>query len=537
MFKVLIVDDEAVIRKGLKNIIDWKSLECDVCGEASDGVEGQAKIKALQPDIIITDINMPEVDGLNMIKETKALIPYSKIIILTGFRDFEYMQEAIRLGAYDYILKPSKIEDITSVISKAVKELKQKIKIEEELQNLKQSFQSKIPILKQKLLYDIIFTSHLRNEDMLEELELYGMKVDDFYIVAVETEKENKPANKTHYEKQLYQFGVINTFEDIMSEHFDITYVPINNHVIVFLLQPKQANIEDMLNLIYKQCSSLQELIYSCFDFSITITISSAGKGPFDIEEKAHEALDALYYKSYMGSSPIILYDDLKAFYKPTDISGVQNIENQLIKSIKSGNIHIVKDILSEYFDSAGEIASIENQGGLEKVFALYNNLINTLSSLTLTETRKEIYGIDYNASSLLDGCKTVEEANGVIEAIVLHAADKIKSYNQKSINATLQRALEYISNNYQNSVTLNEVAEQVFISPYYLSRMFSKELGKNFVDCLNEVRIEKAKEYLKNSFYKAYEIAELVGINDAHYFSKLFKKYTGVTPSEYKNI
>ena len=116
MYKVLIVDDESIIRKGLKNIIDWKSLGCEVCGEAGDGMEGIRMIRELRPHILITDINMPEVDGLSMIKETKQLLPGSKIIILTGYRDFEYIQEAIRLGAFDYLLKPSKIEDRKSVV-------------------------------------------------------------------------------------------------------------------------------------------------------------------------------------------------------------------------------------------------------------------------------------------------------------------------------------------------------------------------------------------------------------------------------------
>ncbi len=157
MFNVLIVDDEPYIRKGLINIIDWKKLQCQICGEACDGVDGLEKIESLRPDIVFVDINMPEIDGLSMISKVKHLVPHTKFILLTGYRDFSYLQEAIKLGAFDYILKPSKIEEICEVVKRAVLELKYQSDEKEELNKIKESYENSKPILKQKLLYDIIF--------------------------------------------------------------------------------------------------------------------------------------------------------------------------------------------------------------------------------------------------------------------------------------------------------------------------------------------------------------------------------------------
>ena len=120
MFKVLIIDDEPNIRKGLINIINWKKFQCEICGEASDGVEGLEKIEEYKPDVVFADINMPEINGLEMIKSAKQIVPNSKFIILSGYREFGYMQEAIKIGAFDYILKPSSIEDICEVVKRAV---------------------------------------------------------------------------------------------------------------------------------------------------------------------------------------------------------------------------------------------------------------------------------------------------------------------------------------------------------------------------------------------------------------------------------
>ena len=171
MFKVLIIDDEPIIRKGLKNIINWKNYECEVCGEAVDGHEGSELIQKYLPDIIITDIKMPEIDGLSMIREIKSKVPDSKIIILTGYRDFDYVHEALKLGAFDFLLKPSKIEELTAVIAKAVKELKfQRDKVEE-LEKLNVLFKENIPVLREKLLYDLVYEINTNEKDIIEKLE------------------------------------------------------------------------------------------------------------------------------------------------------------------------------------------------------------------------------------------------------------------------------------------------------------------------------------------------------------------------------
>lgn len=132
---------------------------------------------------------------------------------------------------------------------------------------------------------------------------------------------------------------------------------------------------------------------------------------------------------------------------------------------------------------------------------------------------------------------KTIDELNYLLKEVSLSIAAKINNYNNKNIKMVLRKAIDYINEHYTEQITLNEVAEKIFVSSCYISRMFKKELGKNFVDYLNGLRIEKAKELLKDPKYKTYEIAELVGIPDAHYFSRLFKKYEGLTPTEYRDM
>ncbi len=534
MFKVLIVDDESIIRKGLKNIIDWRSLGCEVCGEARDGIEGIRMIRELRPDIIITDINMPEIDGLSMINETKQLLPGSKIIILTGYRDFEYIQEAIRLGAFDYVLKPSKIEDLTAIVKKAILELQRGCKLEEELLSLRKHFESKIPVLRQKLLYDVMFRINTKREEILEELSLYDISVEDFIIMAVETDEDSQENVKSQYERHLYQFGIINTFEEMLGADFRVADVPINSKTVLFIIQTTEKNQEEMFGHIYRDAVSLQELVRNCFSFTVTISISTRGKGAFELADKAREALEALDYKFYMGKNTIILYDDLKSFYKSTDFSSLENYERILVQKVKSGNGESVSLVLRDMMKCVNDCKL--DKDSIRKFYWNAINMIYTLpTAMKLEDGGSETRGIT-EILGMLEQCESLMDLNGLLEEIALDIAKRINNYNRRTINSTLQKALDYISSKYSEPITLNEVAEHTYVSIYYLSRMFTKELGKNYVDYLNEIRIEKAKEYLRDSCYKTYEIAELVGIKDAHYFSKLFKKYTGVTPSEYKS-
>lgn len=433
MYKVFLVDDEAIIRKGVKSIINWEELGCTVIGEASDGLEGMKKMEEMKPDIIVTDIRMPGVDGLDMIQDTKAVIPKSKIIILTGYRDFEYLQRAIKLGAFEYLLKPSKIEDITAVVRRAIHELQEDKAKQEEIESLKKSLQEKIPLIKQKLIYDLLFNINQKSSRLKSEMELCNFKVDKFVLSVVDIDKNEN----TQDDNLMYQQGIINAFLDVYSDSFNTEFFILSEHRIVFIVQCNDL-LQDFQAEVTNKLDELKEIICGCFKISISIWSSSVGEGPLALHEKMEEVLKKVDRISNSPKEDTICYDSIKELNKNND---------ELIKS-----------------------------------------------------------------------------------------HNEEKNIQEESVKVIIRKAVEYIRNNYRETITLNDIAEYTYVSSCYLSRLFTKEMGKSFVDFLSEIRIEKAKEFLRKDNYKAYEVAEMVGIKDAHYFSKLFKKYTGITPSEYKD-
>lgn len=538
MFKVIIIDDEPIIRKGLKNIVNWRQHDCEICAEASDGLEGAEKIRELQPDIIFTDIRMPEVDGLSMIREIKETVPESKIIILTGYRDFDYAQEAIKLGAFDFILKPSKIEELTNVVKRAVKELKFQKDKTEEIEKLKELYEQNIPVLREKLLYDVLYGINTNMEDINTKMSLFGLSVDKFTLVVVENESEKDTVNlkEDQYNSHLYQFGIINTFEETFSEGFEVISITLNDKRIAFIVKcisQKTDNVEQ----IQKKCGYLQDIIQNCFGFTVTIAVSSEGNGAMQLFSKLKECNEALEHKFYIGNNSIIYYKDLHSFFKSEDDSLLEGHQKLLLDGIKSGNEGLVRTRLSDIFEY------IDSLGGVNKEF-LKNFYWNTVSlinnirvSISSADNEKGLVSKDISSLfRMIEKCDSIRELNSILEEIAIHVVSRVNSFNHKSIKLIMKKALDFLEEHYTEQISLNEVAEHTFVSTYYISRMFKKELGKNFVDHLNEIRIQKAKELLKDVKYKTYEIAEMVGIPDAHYFSKLFKKYEGVTPSEYRD-
>ncbi|PYG89758.1 two-component system response regulator YesN [Ruminiclostridium sufflavum DSM 19573] len=534
MYKVLIIDDESIMRKGIKNIINWKHLDCEVCADACDGIEGLELIKQHRPDIIITDIRMPGLDGISMIKQVKIVVPNAKIIILTGFRDFDYVHEAIKCGAFDFLLKPTKIEELTNVLSKAVKEFNEQKLKHLEVDKFKRLYEQSIPVLREKLLYDIIYGINTNEDEIEEKMKLFDLKINNFVLVIMENDFEEKPEG-SQYDKHLCQFGIVNSFEEIFAEKYEVISIMLNTSRVGFIIQQPNKSPIDIAE-VSEKCGYLQEVINNGFGFTVTIAVSSNGTSAMELTDKLRECLGSLEYKSYIGNNSIIQYSDLNSFFRYDDYSALEKYQKQLLESIKSGNNELVKVItqnISKYVNTNNiNLSYLKNY--YYSTLSSINNI--RISVLAIDADKKHEEGRDIaSLLKLIDKCDSVDELNSLLEEVSMRISSRVNSFNNKSLKLILRKAIDYIHEHYNEQVTLNEVAENIYVSTFYISRMFKKELGISFVDYLNDVRIEKAKELLKDVKYKTYEVAEMVGIPDPHYFSKIFKKYSGMTPSEYK--
>lgn len=546
MFKVLIIDDEPIIRKGIRNIVNWDGFGCEICGEADNGFDGKEIIEKCKPDIIITDIRMPEVDGLTMISEIKETVPDCKIIILTGYRDFEYVREAIKLGAFDYLLKPTKIEELNNVVTRAVKELKNRCDKISEIDKMKKLYEKNLPFIKEKLLYNLIYGTFTEDSATLSQAESLGMKIEKFILGLIEIDENScndKKAEDTSEEEtnlseikesNMYQFGIINTLDEVFSDKFEILSLPVEGKRIAFVLKLGQ-NKTPVQEEINTKCRYLQQIVQNCFGFTVSVAISTPGEGYKNLSEKLKECKEAIEHKFYLGSNSIIFYSDLGNFFKYSDYSELTDKQQKLIDNVKAGNSEEVNESYKELTDTVNALGDSDK----EYIKNFYFNTIILINSI-----RQSIVGIEKqvtnesalaNLYKMVEKCDNLNDLNGVLENAAKQTVSKVHDYNSNNLKLLLRRAVEYIENHYAEEVTLNQVSEKLYVSNYYLSRMFKKELGVNFIDYLNELRMKEAKILLADPKYKTYEVAELVGVPNSHYFSKLFRRYAGMTASEYR--
>lgn len=535
MYKVMIIDDEPIIRKGIKSVINWGQYDCEVCAEASDGEEGKQLIQKYLPDILFTDIRMPDTDGLTMIRAVRDLVPDCKIIILTGYRDFDYVQEAIKLGVFDFVLKPSKIEELTSILAKAVNELNGVKKRAEELDKLKSLFEQNIPILREKFLYDILCEINTNREDVLERADLLGIRIQRFFLAVAEIDEEDRKLSQ--YESHLYQFGIINTFLQQFSDTFGLFSIAMNGGGAAFVMQPRSEGMVFM-EMMNERCATLQEMISNCFGFTVTIAVSSEGKGIMELPEKMKECHEALERKFYLGNNAVIFHGDLKGFIRFEDYSALEKYQKLLLDAIKSGNEKTVSARLEDIFSTIGSMERIDMEYMKGFYWAAISAINNIRLSVAQADNDKKVETIHAaGMQRMIEESGSIHELNGLLKEVSFSIAAKVNQYNNRSIKQILRRAMDFIQEHYSEPITLKEVADSAYVSMCYISRMFRKELGRNFVDYLNGVRLEKAKELLRDPRYKTYEVAEMVGIPDAHYFSRLFKKVVGLTPTEYREM
>ncbi len=535
MYKVVLIDDEPLIRKGIKNIINWKQLNCEVYAEASDGNEGLELIRQSRPEIILTDIRMPRINGLEMLKQIRDIVPNSKTIIITGYREFDYAQDAIKYGAFDFLLKPTKLEQLTSVLVRAIDVLNKQKLMHAEVNKFKLLFEQSVPMLKEKLLCDIVFELNNNEKEVTEKMKLFDIHINSFVFVVVENDSY-EDFESTQYDKHLYQFGIINSYEEIFAEKYEIHVITLNSNKIGFILQNKSyLNIN--MSEILEKTAYLQEMISNAFGISVSISLSSEGSSVFELPEKLKECNYSLEYRSYLGNNTIIQFSDLSTLFKFEEYSSLERYKRQMLEGIKAGNENLVKNSLDKIsgFISSTIISNNYLRNYYYSTLSSINNIRNSV--LAANSDKKHEDSIEFSSIlKMIEKSDNTEELNSLIENVAINISKKVNNFNNKSIKITLRKAINYINEHYSEQLTLYEVAAHTFVTTFYISRMFKKELGTTFVDYLNDLRIEKAKELLKNVRYKSYEVASLVGIPDPHYFSRLFKKHSGITPSEYRD-
>ena len=543
MVKVYLVEDEIIIRQSIKNSIDWEKEGYEFVGDASDGELALPVILKEKPDILITDIRMPFMDGLELSRMVKAELPDIKIVILSGYDDFEYAKQAIKIGVAEYLLKPVS----SAVLLEHLSEIAEKVRDEREDLALKkvyyQEMQENEELIKMKFLGELI-SGKLSLADAMEKGKRFHMNLSGpFYRIILFKFIQEDHVQAEQSEALAEAYEAVGNYVDGLKDAFRFQR---GVEGWAFLLTSVE---EDMEAQTERFIEGLKEVIAPFEALTWFGGIGSEAARLRELRYSFREADKAFACRFVQEPNQIISVEQLN--YEQLDnefdanIFGEINQFDQIItRFLSSGSREEVESFVGALFT---EISEDHFRSLMIRQYIIMDIYATVLAFCK--KLRKDT-GADGEAAGQMESLRENEE---ILKRAVLTAesVDDIKDYigtlldhvielrntlSGRRYSDIIRTARKRIEQDYMSEdISLNTVAAEVCMSPSYFSSVFSKEMGKTFIEYLTEVRMEKAKQYLVCSSMKTSEISYEVGYKDPHYFSYIFKKTQGCTPKEYR--
>ncbi len=533
MYKVFLVEDEIVIREGIKNKIQWEDEGFEIVGDESDGELAYPMIIREQPDILITDIKMPFMDGLELSKLLKKDMPQLKIIIISGYSDFGYAQQAIDIGVSEYLLKPVTSNKLVAAVKNAAaaieKERKEK-QILEEYQLLVYQKQGE----KRKDFFNALVSGRMSLSQIIEEEEELGINmVASVFCVMLFQFKVQEDMYKYSNEivqcearmtEALRNFPDINVFERGMDGW---AFILLGENELQI-----NALTQELCNLLIHICDAKAHYF------------GGIGRVVHRIRDIQHSYLDA---NSAFSLRYFEKWDQFLSYHDVRNIKAqignrinvselnLEKLDRNLLEDfLKRGTLHDVDEFVDSYFDGFGSNAMSSTLFRHYIIMDGYSAIMKFLK--VLKYPKEKIDNSLKSMNSITDQLSSLEDCIEFYKSILKEAIDLRNKNSQKRYAGLMEQAKEYMHLKFTMSdLTLDKVAATVNVSPNYFSSLFNQETGMTFIEYLTDIRMEKAKEYLRCSGRKITEIGFLVGYLDSHYFSYIFKKTQNCTPSEYR--
>lgn len=530
LYKVLIVDDEEEIRHGIIKKIEWEKYGFIVVGDAENGKDALEKTERLQPDIIMTDIKMPFMDGLELGEKIKDILPSTKIIIFSGSDELEYAHKAIKINVVDYVLKPINSRELIGVLKKLKEAIDKEYDEKNNAEKLYKYYKESLPILKEKFLVGTI-EGRIKSELLKDEAKKLGINF-NFPFVSVgviNTDYIKDKIDKDELEEDLIDISIKQILDEIMIDYCNyISFIYSGTIVVIGCLEDK-GEILRFIKGLNEVCKKSERIIGK----RVSAGVGQVTDDYSEIRFSYKMARNALHYRIVLGKGKAIYIEDVEPD-NSVKLQFDENDERELLNSIKIKVPKEIRESINKLFKNIEKSLLPFNQ------YKIYLIQITT-SLLKLTQAYNldidEVFGENFNCYSHLDNFDSIEDIKEWFIERAMKINCLIKRERQDSSKLLVDKAKRYIDRNYSDGdMSVEKVCKNLHVSPTYFSTIFKKEVGASFVNYLTTVRLEVAVNLLNTTDYKSYIIAEKVGYPEPNYFSYVFKKKYGVSPSKYRN-
>ena len=521
LYRVLLVDDEEDIREGISRKMDWLGLGFSLVGEAANGQDALELAESLRPDVILTDIKMPFMDGLELCRILTDRLPAARFVVFSGFDAFEYAKQAIQMNVVEYILKPINADELSAVLRRLKDQLDRERAERRNVELLRSRYMENLPVLRE-LFYANLLDGHIepgteRERAARLDIDLQG---EEWAVGLAYIGSDRRDALSTLSVQKLLE-------ESLTADRCRLTLY--NDWVAVIVSLTESFTIYDLIRVLDRVCT----LAASYLGLTLTVGVGAPCKELSGMARSAAEARTALEYRSMVGRGQVIYIGDLEPDGGQV-LTFEEADERTLTAAVRLGSEQEVRDAAAAL---AGKIREANPSAGQYNLFLM--ELVTHLMKMTRRSGVgvEEVFGTGFSLPIQDSALPSLEELEDWCAERYLRLRTLIRRRQTDSAGQTVEAAKEYIRQHYAESdLSVEKLCAYLHLSSTYFSTLFKRETGTSFTAYVTTVRMEAAAEAIRGTEEKTYLIAQRCGYEDPNYFSYVFKRHFGVTPTKYRS-
>ena len=526
-YRLMLVDDEADIREGMKRIVDWEQYGFELIGEADNGMDALLVAEQMRPDLVITDIRMHFMDGLEMIEKMRGFLPMTQFVVLSGYDEFQYVRKSIQMRIVDYVLKPISAREFEMVLARAKDALDQEHEKRRNTAMLNEYLQQSLPLLREQLLGSLL-SGDIDDAEARDKAERYGMQLEaQSYAAAIlsvtgERALRGEPLGG---DAELARLAVDKIVREVLEERLDVRVFHHNGRVAVLCLLKKDQSLNTLMALLDTACS----VIWDYLGVRCACGVGEPCTQLSQLPRSARQAQSALDHWALVQDASVIFINDLQP--QSSDTFADERTLARLSDAIKmkqrdeiAAQVHLLIERVraAQMSFSAYQIYMLE----------VWVSILRTARELQAdANVLREAHGRVMEDFLRARDLGRMEE---MLLALCLQISESISIGRQEFGQRIVEDAIALMNGRFcEESFAIEQVVEQLHISPSYFRALFKRETGQTFHQSLTALRMSRAMELLRTTDLKTAHIAEQIGLGEPSYFSYSFKKYFGVSPSQ----
>ena len=527
LYKVILVDDEEEVREAIRKRINWEEIGFTVVGTAENGEEALELAEACEPDVVMTDIQMPFMDGLTLLKKLKEKLPDLRSVIFSGYDDFEYAKEAIRLESEEYILKPVDADELRAIFTRIKERLDEQMRQRRNVEQLSKYYEEIRPMMKEQLIIGLLEGRELQF-DLERYQKDYDFQIESAFYCAGAFRITPLKDNSEELNRNLMAVSLKQIVVERFKEVLPVEALVYLDTVCVLARLKSTSQFNDFVNEMDKVC----KVAHRSLSANVSAGIGRVYGNAESIHTSFLEAKDAFHHRIFVGENQAICINDVDPSCPLEDYVSEKQIRH-IMRQVKVGTKESLQEEIRQFVDKLKRTNVNLNQ--LQIFYAEFVVELLRLSrghSISPTETG---FG-SINTNEELEGFASMDEfADRLIELTGI-LWEKISNGRLDTTKKLAEDAKQYIADHYSESkLSVDEICSHLGVGTSYFSSVFKKETGVSFVTYLTDLRMTEAQRLLDTTDEKSYIIAGMVGYDEPNYFSYVFKKHFGISPSKYR--